>query len=139
LQFSLRREFCCCSSCSRGRVSFEDGREAGRSTHRDDCGAAMSFAVSMALGATLLAAWLDWRFDKRRPASAMRRMGHAAAAFALLQIAVAGFQYLAGETAPADRRLAVVFILLLPSLVYCLLTSLWLTRTLAEMVGPARR
>jgi hypothetical protein len=99
----------------------------------------VSFAVSLAIGATVLAVWLDWRVDKRRPAAAMRRMGHAAAAYALLQAAVLGSQHLAGETSPVGRRLAVIFILLLPSLVYFLLASLWLTRTLAELVGPARR
>ncbi len=98
----------------------------------------MSFAGPLAIGAALLAGWLDWRFEHRRPASVMRRMGHAAAAYALLQGAIAGSYYLTGPGAPADRRLAVLFILLLPSLVYCLLTCLWLTRTIAEIVRLAR-
>ncbi len=100
--------------------------------------AVLSFAAPFTLSAALLAGWLDWRLGKRRPVSLMYCMGHAAAAFAVLQLATAGSGYVAGASAAAERRLTVVFVLLLPSLVYCFLATIWLMRTLAEVARLAR-
>jgi hypothetical protein len=97
----------------------------------------MSFVAPLAIGAILLAGWLDWRFDERRPVSVMRRAIHAAAAYAVLQAATAGAHYLIGENAGDARRLSVLFLLFLPSLVYAFLTGLWLMRTLAEVASTA--
>ena len=99
----------------------------------------MSFAVPLVVGAVLVAAWLDVRFDGRRPASLMRRACHLAAGVALLQVASAGLPHLLGADPSDLRQLMVVFIVLLPSMVYGFLAGLWLMRTLADVAGMARR
>ncbi len=99
---------------------------------------AMSFVATLAIGAALLAAWVDCRFDQRRPVSPVRRAIHAAVAFAVLHAATAGANYLIGEHAGDARRLVVLFVLFLPSLVYAFLTGLWLMRTLTEVASTAR-
>jgi len=98
----------------------------------------MSVAAPFTIGAAVLAGWLDWRLGKRRPVSLMYCMGHAAAAFAVLQLATAGSGYVAGATAGADRGLSVLFGFLLPSLIYCFLATIWLMRTLAEAARLTR-
>jgi hypothetical protein len=99
----------------------------------------MSFAVSLIIGAVLVAAWLDVRFDGRRPASLMRRFCHLAAGVAVLQVTSASLPHLLGANAGDLRQLLVVFFVLLPGLVYGFLGGLWLMRTLAEVAGMARR
>jgi hypothetical protein len=99
---------------------------------------ATHFAVALAIGAALLAGWLDLRFAKGRPASLTRRVGHTAAAYAVLLAATDVSRYLTGSAASAEQRLSVVFILVLPALVYAFLAGLWLMRTLAEVARLSR-
>ena len=99
----------------------------------------MSFALPLAIGAALLAVWVDYRFDKLRPPSLWRTAIHAAIAVAILQATTAGAHYVAGEGADTPRRLILVFGLLLPGLVYAFLTGLWLMRALSEVASTARR
>ena len=99
----------------------------------------MSFALALAIGAALMAGWLDVRFKERRPATLMRRACHLAAAYAILQVTSAGASYFVGANPGDARQLSVVFVILLPSLVYAFLTGLWLMRALVEMSGFARR
>jgi len=99
----------------------------------------MSFAAALAVGAVLMAGWLDVRFDGRRPASLMRRAIHLGIGVAVLQATSAGLDYLLGANPGHLREMSVVFLVLLPSMTYAFLGGLWLMRTLAEVVGPARR
>jgi len=99
----------------------------------------VSYPVSLAIGAALIAGWLDWRFKERRPVSLARRACHLAAAYAALQTATACADYLIGANAAAARQLGVVFVLVLPSIVYAFLAGLWLVRTLADVARLARR
>lgn len=99
----------------------------------------MGFIGPLTIGAALLAFWLDCRFDKRRPASAVRRFVHAGIAFAVLQISTGVASHLAGGDAPAARRLIAVFFLVLPGFVYAFLASVWLLRTLVEHTRLAGR
>lgn len=99
----------------------------------------MTFPISLAIGTALLAAWLDVRFDKRRPVSLVRRAIHAAIALAFLRTATAGAHYLIVEDASAARRVILVFALFLPSLVYAFLAGCWLVRMLGDVAATARR
>lgn len=59
----------------------------------------MSFTVALAVGAALLAAWVDYRCDKLRPASLGRTAIHAAIAVTVLQASAAGARCLVGVEA----------------------------------------
>jgi hypothetical protein len=98
----------------------------------------MSFPMTLAVGAFLLAAWADVRFAGRRPATPRRRTVHIAASCILLQLVTIGTGVLVPEGAGAARRLTALFVVLLPLLVYTFLSALWLMRTIAE-AGLARR
>jgi len=94
------------------------------------------FQISLAVGSAMLAFWLDLRLEDLRPASPASRVGHAAGAYLVLQLVVAGTVSL--DHASAFVRLCAVFLLVLPSLVYAFLAGVWLMRTLAD-VAVARR
>jgi hypothetical protein len=98
----------------------------------------MSFPVTLALGAFLLAVWVDARFDARRPSTPRRRAVHIAVSCILLQSASIGARFLVPDHSGAARQLAAVFVLLLPVMVYAFLSGLWLIRSIAE-AGLARR
>ncbi len=98
----------------------------------------MSFALSLTVGAAVLASWVDWRLDERRPQSLTWRIAHLAAAFVVLQATTLGFKEFAGDGAGVGQRLGILFVLFLPSLVYAFLTGLWLMRTLADVTRTAR-
>lgn len=99
----------------------------------------IAFIGPLTVGAALLAFWLDLRFQKRRPASAVRRFVHAGIAFALLQVTTGvGSQLVSGD-ATAARRMIAVFLLTLPGFVYAFLASVWLLRTLVESTRLAGR
>jgi hypothetical protein len=99
----------------------------------------LNFAGAFAVGAALLACWLDVRLERRRPVSPTRRFGHALAAFAVVRVTTAVSQELAGSDSPRLKLLAVLFAVVLPGLVYAFLAGLWLMRTLAEVARAARR
>jgi hypothetical protein len=46
---------------------------------------------------------------------------------------------MAGSGAPASELLAILFVVVLPGLVYAFLTGLWLMRTLAEVARLSGR
>lgn len=98
----------------------------------------MSFPVTLALGAFLLAVWVDARFDGQRPPTPRRRAVHIAVSCILLQSASIGAGLLVPDNANAAIRLATVFVVLLPVMVYAFLSGLWLIRSIAE-AGLARR
>lgn len=99
----------------------------------------IAFIGPLTVGAALLAFWLDCRFQKRRPASAVRRFVHAGIAFVLLQVTTSAAAQLANGDAAMGRRLIVVFLLVLPGFVYAFLASVWLVRTLVETARLAGR
>jgi hypothetical protein len=96
-----------------------------------------AFPISLALGSMLLSIWVDLRLERFRPSSPASRIGHAAAAYLVLQLSVAATSAFF-EHAPAFEQLAAVFLLVLPCLVYAFLTGVWLMRTLAD-VAVSRR
>ena len=94
---------------------------------------ASMFAGAFAVGAALLAAWADARFDGRRPESIVRRTGHVVAASIVLWAAPFAAGYLVGAETAVQYRLAMLFLVVLPCLVYSFLAGLWLTRALVEL------
>lgn len=96
-----------------------------------------TFTLGLGLGAFLLASWVDAKLGDSRPESPYRRLAHALAGVAILEGSVGGLYLIAGASSVV--RLIAVFVLFLPALVYALLAGLWMMRTLADIVGLARR
>ena len=87
------------------------------------------FAVSLVIGAALLAVWVDVRFPLR-DLSVQRIVGHAIGALALLYVMPA-------SSGSATVGLAVVFGLVLPALVYMCLTAVWFVRFTQSSLGSS--
>lgn len=98
----------------------------------------MSYTLTLVLGAFLLAAWFDARFERLRPATIQWRLGHVVAASVSLQVGVVAAGAIVPDGAGLERQLVGVFVLLLPGFVYTFVAGLWLLRTLAE-AALARR
>jgi hypothetical protein len=98
----------------------------------------LNFAGALAVGAAALACWLDVRLERARPASSTVRIGHAVAAYAVLRATTAVSHAVVGSGAQASKVVAVLFLVVLPGLVYAFLTGLWLIRTLAEVARLSR-
>jgi len=92
--------------------------------------------LALAGGGLLLASWVDAKVGDSRPASPMKLIGLCFVGVLLLQ-ASAGAIYLVESSQAAI--MAFVFGLFLPTLVFAMLTGLWLLRLLADIAGLARR
>jgi hypothetical protein len=97
-----------------------------------------SLSAGLAIGAILLAAWLDSRLDSRRPADPMRRIGHGLAAFVVLEVAVGVLAYLEAAHRSEPVLMVGLFALFVPALAYACLTGLWLLRTLVDVARLTR-
>ena len=91
----------------------------------------MSFTVTLTVGASLLALWVDARFPVLRPESIAGGLAHAAAGI-LAVIGAAGLLALIYGI-PQTLWLAVLLAVFLPALVYSLISGLWMLRSLADM------
>jgi hypothetical protein len=90
-------------------------------------------SIELLVGAAILAGWFEARIGERRPASLSHRIGHAAAAFVLLQASSAALAHLLHEGASRGTSTALLFVLFLPALTYAFVAGLWLLRTLSEL------
>jgi uncharacterized MAPEG superfamily protein len=99
----------------------------------------VAFGILLAVGSALVALWADVRFEPRRPESPVRRMGHSFAAFAVLQLASVATVHLSGDGAPLGQRVAVLFLLFAPALVYAFVAGVWVLRSLVDVTRLARR
>lgn len=99
----------------------------------------LAFGILLAVGSALVAFWADVRFERRRPESPVRRMGHSFAAFAVLQLVSAVTVHLSGGGAPLGQRVAVLFLLFAPALVYAFVAGIWVLRSLVDVSRLARR
>jgi uncharacterized MAPEG superfamily protein len=100
---------------------------------------AAAFGILLALGSALVALWADVRFEQRRPESPVRRMGHSFSAFAVLQLVSVATAHLSGDGAPLGQRVAVLFLLFAPALVYAFVAGVWVLRSLVDVTRLARR
>jgi uncharacterized membrane protein len=87
------------------------------------------FAVSLVIGAALLALWVDVRFPLR-DLTLQRIVGHAIAALALLYV-------IPSDAATPTVGLVIVFALVLPALVYMWLTAVWFVRFAQSSLGSS--
>ena len=86
------------------------------------------FLFAFGIASTVLALWVDVRFESRRPAELRFAVLHLAAAWCAARFLVGpGMVALAGS----GHVLAGVMLVALPATVYCLLSMVWLMRVCA--------
>jgi hypothetical protein len=100
---------------------------------------AEGFIELLVIAAVFIAAWLDVRLGDRRPSSPLGRVGHAFAAYVVLEIATAGFAVVLRKKLPIGEQMPVLFAAYLPSLIYAFLSVIWLMRTFVDVARLARR
>lgn len=89
-----------------------------------------TFAVSLVVGAAVLALWVNARFPRQE--LALRKVVvHAIAAFVLLHLIPVSIGSIAAG-------FLIVFALVLPVLVYMFLTMVWFVRLTQNMLGTYR-
>jgi len=89
-----------------------------------------TFALVLAAGAGLLAMWLHARFPSLAPKRLGRTILHAATAFALLKMTT-----MLGES---TASITLVFVFVLPALVYAMLCTIWVLRHAQTALGISR-
>ena len=89
-----------------------------------------TFVLALAAGAALLALWLHLRFPSLAPERLGHTVLHAASAFVLLQ--------LMPSLGSSETAFTVVFVFVLPALVYALLCSIWMIRQAQIAMGLSR-
>ena len=90
-----------------------------------------------ALGAGVLAMWVEARFGRFTPESLKARFFHLALALAFVQLTVPVLRLVIGDGESVSHALFGLVYVLLPALVYSCLTSIWLLKLVAERRGPA--
>ena len=89
-----------------------------------------TFVLVLAAGAALLALWVHMRFPSLAPERLGRTILHAATAFGLVKM----ISMFGGSS----TGLAVVFLFVLPALVYALLCTLWVLQQAQTALGHSR-
>jgi hypothetical protein len=89
------------------------------------------FVVALATGAGLLAMWIHVRFPRLAPARMGQTMLHAGAAFVLLLLTP-------GLSGSVPAKFGLVFLFVLPALVYALLCTLWMLKHAQTALGVSR-
>ena len=89
------------------------------------------FALALAIGAGMVAMWAYVRFPGLAPAKMGKALLHAAAAFGLLQLTP-------GLDGSVGTTFALVFLFVLPALVYALLSTLWMLKHAQSALGVSR-
>ena len=89
-----------------------------------------TFVLALAAGAWFLALWLHVRFPSLAPERLGHTILHAASAFVLLQL----MPSLGGS----ETALTVIFVFVLPALVYALLSAIWMIRQAQVALGLSR-
>jgi hypothetical protein len=89
-----------------------------------------TFVLVLAAGAALLALWVHTRFPSLAPERLGRTIVHAVTAFALLHLTSA-----VGES---TAFFTVVFVFVLPALVYALLCTIWVLQHAQAALGLSR-
>jgi hypothetical protein len=89
------------------------------------------FVLALAAGAGLLAVWVYARFPGLAPARLVKTLLHTCAAFVLLQLTP-------GLSGSAPAKFVLVFLFVLPVLVYALLCTLWVLKLAQSALGVSR-
>lgn len=85
-----------------------------------------------ALGAGVLAMWVEARFGRFTPESMKARFVHLALALAFVQLSVPVMRLVVGNGESIPRAIFGLVYVFLPALVYACLTSIWLLKLVAE-------
>ena len=99
----------------------------------------IDFTFALAVGAFLLASWVDARIGDSRPEAPAKRIGLCLLGVLALQGSVGALYLVQAAGASQAGLMAAVLGLFFPALTFALLTGLWLLRMLADIVGVARR
>jgi hypothetical protein len=86
------------------------------------------FVLALFVGAAFLALWCYVRFESRSPSSMSRVLLHTLVAMLALRIASATVGLTVGDS--PGQTMLVLFVVMLPALVYVFLASLWVLRML---------
>jgi biotin transporter BioY len=97
------------------------------------------FTIGLALGAFLIASWVDSKLGDSRPQAPAKRFAHAVAGLLAVESAVGLLYLVQAAGAPKLGVLLAVFVFFLPALTYSLLAAQWLLRTLVEIMRFAGR
>ena len=89
-----------------------------------------TFVLVLTAGAGLLAMWTHARFPGLAPERLGRTIMHAATAFVLLK--------LTSTFGESSTTFAVIFLFVLPALVYALLCTIWVLRQAQTALGLSR-
>ncbi len=90
------------------------------------------FVLCLALGAALIALWVDVRFPALAPTSLRPSFIHAGVAFVALAVVPIVIEPTFSAQQPLATKLVVLFGILFPALVYAFLTFKWLLKPLAS-------
>jgi uncharacterized membrane protein len=90
-----------------------------------------TFVLALAVGAALIAVWIQVRFPSLGPERFGGTMLHAGVAFLILKVIV----HLGDSTV---STFGAVFLVLLPALVYALLCTLWMLKLTQTAFGFSR-
>ena len=97
----------------------------------------MNFTLTLTLGGALLAVWLDARFTGLRPKTVAHGLAHAIASIFAVNGA-AGLLLLVYGKISDEAFMGVVLGVFLPTLVYALVTGLWMLRALVGLAALRR-
>jgi hypothetical protein len=96
----------------------------------------MSFSyylLVLTLGAGVIALWLEARFGELGPRTTGRTLLHLGLCFAVLQLCPFGIKLIVAGTEDPARKIAAVFLVVFPALVYAFLATLWLLKLIQGM------
>jgi hypothetical protein len=92
------------------------------------------FALVFVAGGALLALWVHLRFTRLAPADLRGALLHLGGSFIACQVALPFGSYLVEATGYPSLRVASLFLLSLPALVYALLSLIWVISNLQNSV-----
>lgn len=87
-----------------------------------------TFLIALTVGAGMIALWINFRFPKLAPESIRRAVVHVGAALLVGQIGLPVLHSFIADVNPMVRALLTIFVLGLPTLVYGMLSSIWVIR-----------
>lgn len=84
------------------------------------------FLIALALGAGVIALWINFRFPGLAPGRIRTAVIHVGVAMLVgMAVVPAIDEFVSGNVSPLMRAIVITFIVGLPALVYALLASIW--------------
>src|SRR3954467_11599953 len=92
-----------------------------------------AFVLVVALGAAAIALWIDVRLKSRTPRRPKWTIVHLGASFVVLQVMPALVALMVAGADEPGRKMAAIFLLVLPALTYTWLSAIWLLKLLQRV------